>query len=277
MDGAEKFPGWVGVLLSLFFPGAGQYFSGAKGRGVRWFLSLFLGLGLVVFLLAESAIPTLVPAALAAGLLVLLWLGMLWDARRPVERLDLVTLGAVLMCGVIVQALGFWVWSRFGAQVLMAANNSMAPTLQQQLRPGKTARPDVFVVQRWAYCLGKPRRGDLVLFRTDGLSSELPRGNMVLRVVALPGEEMTFVDGRVAIGGKVVMTPAVFNNLRYKLPANGPFLNSSGMSYRVPADRYAVFADNSGEAFMWGPVPSASILGRVSRVCWPPDRAVTFQ
>ncbi len=276
MNGAEKYPRWVGVLLSLFFPGAGPYFAGAKGRGVGWFLTLFFGLGLVLFLLAESAIPSVWPAVLGAALLVLLWLGMLWDSRRPVERLDVLTLGAVLVCGVIFLYLGIWFWLRFGAQLIVVRNNSMAPTLQQQGRPGQKPRGDLVVVQKWAYRLGQPRRGDLILFRTDGLSSDLPKGLMVSRVVALPGEEISFVEGRLAIGGQVVTSPAVFNGLRYKLPANGPFLTSVGQGYRVLPDNYVVFVDNSTELCLWGPVPKGNILGRVSRVCWPPERVTTF-
>jgi signal peptidase I len=276
MNGAEKYPGWVGVLLSLCFPGAGQYFSGAKGCGVGWFFSLFFGMGLALFLLAESAIPGIVPAALAAGALVLLWLCMLWDANRPVERLDFLTLGAVLVCGVIIQYLGCWFWVKFDAELVAVRNNLMAPALQQQARPGKSPVSDVMVVEKWAYKFGKPRRGDLILFRTDGLSSEMPRGRMVLRVVALPEEEIAFADGRLVVAGKPVTEPP-FNKLRYQLPANGPFVTSIGQSYRVPAGQYLVFADNTAERFIWGPVPEANLLGRVSRVCWPPERVTTFK
>ena len=277
MEGADKYPRWVGVLLSLFFPGAGQYFSGDKGRGVCWFLTLFLGFGFVLFLLAESSIPSLVPAVVAAGLLALLWLYMLWDSCRPVERLDFLTLGAVLVCGAIFLYLSLWFWLRWGAQLIVVPNNSMAPTLQQAVRPGQTPRGDVIVVQKWAYLLGKPRRGDLILFQTEGLSSELPRGSMVLRVVGLPGEEIAFAEGRLMIGGRLVTDPPVFNRLRYKLPANGPFLNSAGRNYQVPVGQFLVFTDNSTELFMWGPVPTGNILGRVSRVCWPFNRVTTFR
>jgi signal peptidase I len=277
MEGADKYPRWVGVLLSLFFPGAGQYLAGDRGRGVCWFLTLVLGLGVVVFLLAESAIPSLVPAAVAAAVLALLWLYMLWDARRPVERVDFLTLGVLLALGAIVLCLTAWFWLRWGAEAAVVPNNSMAPTLQRQLRPGRTALSDVVVVQKWAYLLGKPRRGDLVFFRTDGLGNELPPGKLVMRVVALPDEEVSFVEGRLAVGGRLVTDPPIFGDLRYKLPANGPFLTTVGRNYRVPIGQYLVFADNTAELCLWGPVPAANILGRVSRICWPWSRVTTFR
>jgi signal peptidase I len=280
MDVVEKYPRWVGVLLSLFFPGAGQYFAGAKRRGVLWFVVLFLWPGLVLLLLAEPAVPGLAPAAIAAAVGVLLWLIMLWDARRPVERLDWVSFAAVLLCGLVLLLLGRSLWPKWCAEVLPVPNNSMAPTLRTQTSPDGKTRADVAVIERCAYWLNEPRRGDIIMFQADGLIPNAPPGRVVFRLVALPGERVSIENGHLAINGQVVTNPTEFGQLRYLLPQNGTLLNRVGATFQVPAGHYFVLGDNSFESLdsrFWGPVPRDHIVGRITRICWPPERAATFK
>jgi signal peptidase I len=80
---------------------------------------------------------------------------------------------------------------------------SMLPTCSDQ---------SVYWVNRLAYVWHEPRRGDVVALRfiqTDDAISRLepPHVMLLKRIIALPGETVAFVNGRVLINGKILDEP----------------------------------------------------------------------
>ncbi len=66
------------------------------------------------------------------------------------------------------------------------SGSSMAPTL---------IADEVLLIDRFTLYLWAPQRGDMVVFRTSMF------GELIKRVIALPGETVSIVDGRIYIDG----------------------------------------------------------------------------
>jgi signal peptidase I len=130
---------------------------------------------------------------------------------------------------------------------------SMAPTL----RGG-----DHVLVSKLAYLIGRPRRGDLVVFRR-------PRSDEVMlkRVVALEGDVVAIEDGILRVNGSAERHPRA-DPRRLDSVWFGPV--------RVHGDGVFVLGDNRAESLDstdFGPVARDRIIGRVVLRVWPPHRA----
>ena len=166
---------WAGVEWSLLIPGAGQFVTGRKIQGVAWFMALFLLLALAGWSLSARALPGFSFAAVFGVILAGLWLLMLRDAYRPtpgprgkqVLILAGICIGELLLGVRMVQRL---------AQPFRVPTDGMAPTIQGQSRHenGEVSDGDRIFVERTAYWYDKPRPGDIVAFRTDGIEGIMP-------------------------------------------------------------------------------------------------------
>jgi signal peptidase I len=123
-----------------------------------------------------------------------------------------------------------------------------------------------------------PQRGDVVV-----LTSPASGDVLLKRVVAIPGDTVSVVDGRLAIDGAPVPTSAeggeVIETLgqhRHRLGmrfGGGPDLPAT----RVPDKSYLVMGDNRGNSLdgrSFGWVVGSAILGRAAAVCLHGGRPV---
>ena len=138
-------------------------------------------------------------------------------------------LGAALLMVLAVSACG--------VKSVKIAGDAMAPTLTSG---------QVVIVNTSAYDSASPKRGDIVLFKT----------NQVARIVGLPGETISFPDGVAAI-----------NDIRL----SEPYLAHVGTialqnSYSIPAGSYFLLHDNRaklGDSRDFGPVARSAIEGKI--------------
>jgi signal peptidase I len=96
---------------------------------------------------------------------------------------------------------------------------------------------DRLIVDRTAYTFRAPRRWEVVVFRSPESAGEL----VVKRVVGLPGETVSLVDGTVWINGRIVRNP---RNTDYEIRA-GDRPAEGGNSWRLGPAEFFVLGDNA--------------------------------
>ena len=102
-------------------------------------------------------------------------------------------------------------------------SSSMSPTIRAE---------DKIIVNRLAYVVNEPQRGDIVAFE-----SKEKGYNMIKRIIGLPGETIEFHDGSVYINGELL----VEDYIPYGVETN-PILFD--MAYTVPDGCYFMLGDN---------------------------------
>jgi signal peptidase I len=145
----------------------------------------------------------------------------------------------------------------FGFQVARVEGLSMAPTLADQ---------DRLIVNKLAYRLGPPRRGDIVMLYYP----VNPDKSFVKRVIAEEGETIKIEDGRVYVNNVPMADDFVPNEYRS---------HEYRAAERVPEGYYFVMGDhrnNSSDSRHWGEVPKKYIIGRVQLRWWPIPTARLF-
>ena len=109
-------------------------------------------------------------------------------------------------------------------QSVTMQESSMEPTL---------AVGSQYFVNKLAYKTSSPKRGDLIVFRTNGSDDAALH---VRRVIGLPGETIQIVNGRILINGEA-----------YKEGKDFPSINNPGMAANaitLEAGEYFVLGDN---------------------------------
>jgi signal peptidase I len=145
----------------------------------------------------------------------------------------------------------------FGFQVARVEGQSMAPTLSDQ---------DRLIVNKLAYRMGEPRRGDIVMLYYP-LN---PDKSFVKRVIAEEGDQVRIVDGRVFVNDVPMQDDFV--------PPEYRSHDDFGPSV-IPEGYYFVMGDhrnNSSDSRHWGFVPKKYIIGRVQLRWWPIPTAHVF-
>ena len=109
-------------------------------------------------------------------------------------------------------------------QSVTMQESSMEPTL---------AVGSLYFVNKLAYKTSSPKRGDIIVFRTNGSDDAALH---VRRVIGLPGETIQIVNGRILINGEA-----------YKEGKDFPSINNPGMAANaitLEAGEYFVLGDN---------------------------------
>ena len=146
----------------------------------------------------------------------------------------------------------------FGFQVARVEGMSMAPTLEDQ---------DRLIVNKLAYRLGEPRRGDIVMlyYPAD------PDKSFVKRVIAEEGDTVKIEDGRVYVND--VPMAEDFVPPEYQSHDDYPATPIKPGYYFVLGDHRS----NSSDSRHWGEVPKRYIIGKVQLRWWPIPNATVFR
>ena len=130
-----------------------------------------------------------------------------------------------------------------------------------EIEAGPSMQPNFYVgyrvmTEKISYHFHEPRRGDVVLVERP--SNE---GNLIKRVIGLPGETIEVVNGQTFIDGQLLDEPWVKN-------VGGPGYPPA----QIPEGQVFIMGDNrpnSRDSRSFGPVPIETILGRGWFVYWP--------
>jgi signal peptidase I len=157
---------------------------------------------------------------------------------------ETVELGQSLILGVVLAMV-----LQIFMQPTIVYGQSMEPNLHDQER---------VILDKVAYHVGTPTRGDIVVFPVKG--EPLP---LIKRVIGLPGETVEVRDGRVLVNGVALKEPY----------ASGPTVGNMA-PMRVPANAVFVMGDNRGpgsslDSRRLGPISLDKLVGRARLAYWP--------
>ena len=148
------------------------------------------------------------------------------------------------------------------ALLLFVAINSVSARIRVEsisMQPTLYAG-DFIVVNKIAYKLGTPGRGDVIIFHYPPNPQIEP---YIKRVIGLPGETVTVSKGKVHINGVPLEESYIKSPPNYE------------GAWQVPPDSLFVLGDNrnnSSDSHAWGMVPFANVIGKAEVVYWPPSQ-----
>jgi signal peptidase I len=157
--------------------------------------------------------------------------------RFLLDLLETILLAAVLFVGI----------NAVSARIRVESI-SMQPTLYEG---------DFIIVNKLAYKLGTPSRGDVIIFHAPPDPTGEP---YIKRVIGLPGDTVEVNGGEVYING---------------VPLREPYIKAAPNyhnTYPVPLDSLFVLGDNrnnSSDSHSWGPVPIRDVIGKAELVYLP--------
>jgi signal peptidase I len=117
------------------------------------------------------------------------------------------------------------------------------------------------------YIFNPPQRGDIVVFRPPGASSD----PYIKRIVALPGETVEIHDGAVYINGQRLEENYVSSVTNWR--------GGDQASIQVPEGEFFMLGDNrenSSDSRTFGTVPKDDIIGKSWLAYWPPGSMEIF-
>jgi len=147
---------------------------------------------------------------------------------------------------ILLSAVLFLVINTLSARVRVDGF-SMRPTLQDG---------EFVLVNRLAYHLGQPQRGDIIVFHFPLDPSQ----DLIKRVIGLPGDDVQVQNGVVSVNGTLLPEPYI---------AAAPIYNGN---WQVVDGTLFVLGDNrndSSDSHAWGAVPYENIIGKAIVVYWP--------
>lgn len=268
---------WPGVLFSIWVPGFGLMRAGHFKRGFSWLAAIHIYSVVAVWLFATDAVPlALGVAALVTILPMTVWMWV--DSFRP-GRMSLARWA--LFVGLFL----FVGWSlslvTLVGKSFKIPTGSMEPALKGGMGGGTS---DHVVVDRLAYQIAKPRRGDLIVFATSQIPSIYSRGTRpsgaevyyTMRLVGLPGERLKIEDGKVYADGRELGAQDGIPPVYYTIPKSYPYDSKPVASdFVVGQNEYFVLGDNSERAAdsrYWGNVPAEALFGKVTGIYYPFSR-----
>lgn len=124
---------------------------------------------------------------------------------------------------------------------------------------------EYMIVTKYDYLLGEPERFDVVICHYP----ERGRTNFVKRLVGLPGDTVSMLNGTLYVNGEAIDEPYITNKANYNRQA-----------YTLKDDEYFVLGDNrssSNDSHIIGPISREQIKGHVRCVAFPFKNARTVK
>jgi signal peptidase I len=179
-------------------------------------------------------------------------------------RGDSLLFGLSLIPGLCISAL--IVLRLFGLlRPFSMPTGSMTPAIS----PG-----DYVVMEGITFLVRKPRRGDIVVFKTDGIRG-LHAGSLYMkRIAGLPSDHLRISEGKLFVNNKRLALSNAMGEIAYYPPSQAE-ASKLMTDMVVPMGCYFVLGDNSTNSLdsrYFGSLPRDNIIGRIFYCYWPPKR-----
>lgn len=159
-----------------------------------------------------------------------------------------------------------WLFAIFAVVLVLSA---LSPVIGVTLKAGSGAMSpsieigETVIINRIAYLLLPPKRGDIIQFKTSKGDSDTMNeedSSYIRRIVGLPGETIQISEGNVYINGKPLTETYRSGEMTYS--------GTATTSLTLSNDQYFVMADNRSNNFdsrdsTVGPVSGKDIIGKV--------------
>jgi signal peptidase I len=150
----------------------------------------------------------------------------------------------------------------------------------QVLAAGVIKAGDHIFVNRIKWHFMRPERGEIMVFRTDGIEHPgiRQKEHYVKRMVGLPGETIGIKDPDIFINGERARGVEMMDKIQACAPGyngyiqQGNFMGAGKNAVKLGADEYFACGDNqrnSLDSRYWGPVPAKNLVGSAFFVYWP--------
>lgn len=181
---------------------------------------------------------------------------------KPVHSTGLI--GLAVFAGIVVCAL-----------IVLRLVGSICPysVPTGAMTPAVSAGDHVFA-EGFTFLSRKPQRGDVIVFKTDGILSLPASTTYVKRVAGEPGDRLELSAGNLCINGIRVALSNAYGEITCNLPP-GSSAHSPRTNVIVPQNQYFVLGDNSTNSFdsrFYVFDPAKNIKSRVAVCYWPPNR-----
>lgn len=156
---------------------------------------------------------------------------------------------------------------------------------------GKVVTGDFVFVNRWKWNFMHPKRGEVMVFSTQGIKPLQQGTHYIKRMTGTPNETLQIKAPNLIVDGEVVTGPGRLGLIARKekigewAPAYSGFNPSGQPQYKgagriasendkvtLASDEYYAMGDNSFNSYdsrYWGPVPEKNLLGPAAIVYWP--------
>lgn len=146
---------------------------------------------------------------------------------------------------------------------LVAITMFQSVTMQESSMEPTLSVGDRFLINRVVYRVSSPKRGDIIVFRTNASDEAALH---IRRVIGLPGETIQIVDGQILINGET-----------YKEGRDFPVISNAGLAANpitLESGEYFVLGDNrnNSEDSRYGDIGIVNkkyISGKLWFTCYP--------
>jgi signal peptidase I len=170
-------------------------------------------------------------------------------------------IGGAVIIAVLVRTFVF--------QTFWIPSPSMSPTL---------VRNDRVLVNKLSYKMHPIHRGDVVVFERPPAEADNSVKDLIKRVVGLPGERVSVVDGDVKINGRTLDEPYThgLDSIYQQGCGTGDVTGiNTEKGLKIPDHHIFVMGDNrvnSSDSRCFGPIDEDLVVGRAFFILWPPSK-----
>jgi len=172
------------------------------------------------------------------------------------------TMKVVLLSLVIILPVRYYL-----IQPFFVKGSSMVPNFHDK---------EYILVDKWTYRLGRPERGDVIIFKYQN------KEFFIKRILGLPGETVLAGDNKMVVFNSRYPNGFTVNEMGY-LPKENPTYCGNNTTYcgqrvTLGPDEYFVVGDNrehSSDSRFFGPVKKKDFAGLAWLRLWPLDK-ITF-